>query len=510
MDYNSSIESVQPFNTKYSFSGRGNWLAIRTCWNIIENADRIPYNDDLGSNPESIKKMKAEAKMIIALHYCDMYRHYGGLPWVDRTYGTSETPEIPRLTSLETLEKIVALLEEAAVDLPWQNAETRDDGRFTKASALGLKARILLFAASPLFNSGEAYLDGEASTKFYTWHGSEDANLWRRAAVAAKELIDGAEANGYKLVTSGGTSNPQKSFQDAYYKRNNGEVLISTRVRAVGLDFWNGNYIWNAAASEYGVACPTKEYVDMFPMKNGLKITDDPKLSLFNPLEPYANRDPRLYETVLVNGDLNYQGRTAEMYEDGSGSKPKSNGRETLFGAPLTRTGFKVKKFLLDTDRNSTSNTRNIPVHWPYLRLAEIYLSYAEALNEQNDGPTPEAFNAINKVRNRVGLRNLTSTSIKTKEQFTEAVITERACEFGYEEVRWYDIIRRKMDHVFTNRLHGEYTTATNAGKTRFTYETRELPLRKWNKDFSRKWYLSAFPAFEVNKGYGLTQNPGW
>jgi len=509
MGYNSTIEAVKPFDTRYSFSGRGNWSAIRACWNIIENADRIPAED---STPEKIeemngkiKKMKAEAKMIIALHYCDMYRHYGGLPWVGKTYGANDVPEnLPRLTSLETLNKIVALIDEAKKDLPWKIEDQNDDGRFTAASAMGLKARILLFGASPIFNSSTAFLAGAASTKLYTWHGKYDSELWTRAANAAKELLDEVNKNGfYGLVNTG---NPRKDFQNAYFTRGNSEMLISTRVRYAGLDFWNRSYIWNQAASEYGVAHPTKEYVEMFPMANGLKITDPS--SGFNKDFPYANRDPRLYETVLVNGD-EYQGRTAEMYEDISGATPKSNGRETLYGSPLTRSGFKVRKFLLDTDRFFASNTRGLPVHWPYLRLAEIYLSYAEALNELG-GPSTEAFVAINKVRNRVGLGNLTSATITSKEQFREAVLTERALEFGYEEVRWYDITRHLLDNVFTKKLHGEVTKATNVAKTTFIYEEVDLPERLWTKQFSRKWYLSAFPATEVNKAYGLTQNPGW
>ncbi len=508
MGYNSTTEAVSQFTTKYPFSGRGNWAAIRTCWNIIENADRIPADDKtpekILKRKEEIKKMKGEAKMIIALHYCDMYRHYGGLPWVDRTYKASEVPQLPRLGSLETLNKIVALIEDAEDDLPWAIADKNDDGRFTKAAALGLKARILLFGASPLFNDRTEgpYLVENASNAKYTYHGYQP-DLWQRAADAAKELLDGAEANGYRLVNTG---NYRKDFQDAYYKRNNGEVLISTRVRFAGLDFWNAAYIWNAAASEYGVACPTKEYVDMFPMANGMKTTDPG--SGFDPKYPYASRDPRLYETVLVNGDPQFQGRTVELYEDGTGASTKTNGRETLFGSPLIRTGFKVRKFLLDTDRNFASNTRGLPVHWPYLRLAEIYLTYAEALNEVNGRPTPEAYEAVDKVRNRVGLGNLKRDL--DKDAFNEAIITERALEFGYEEVRWYDIIRRKMDYVFKNRLHGEYTIATNAAKTTFKYETRELPKRGWSENFSRKWYLSAFPATEVNKRYGLIQNPGW
>lgn len=498
MAYNSTIESVRPFETRYPFSGRGNWSGIRACYNIIENADKIP---DAPSSSD-IKKMKAEAKMIIALHYCDMYRHYGGLPWVDKIYGATDIPQLKRLTSLETLNKIVDLITEAQEDLPWTNANPNDDGRFTKASAMGLKARILLFGASPIFNSPTAFLAGDASTAKLTWHGGYDANLWKRAADASKELLDAAELNGYKLVN---TSNPRKDFQDAYYKRANGEVLISTRVRFAGLDFWNGAYIWNAAASEYGVACPTKEYVDMFPMANGLKITDPN--SGFNPRLPYENRDPRLYETVLVNGDQ-YQGRTAELFEDASGGTAKVNGRETLFGAPLQRTGFKVRKFLLDTDRNFASNTRGLPVHWPYLRLAEIYLTYAEALNEYNNGPTAEAYAAVNVVRNRVGLGDL-ETNLN-RDKFREAILTERALEFGYEEIRWYDITRHLLDNVFKQRLHGEITKATDASKTVFTYEKVELPIRNWTTQSPRRWYLSAFPATEVNKGYGLIQNPGW
>ncbi|MCF8342730.1 MAG: RagB/SusD family nutrient uptake outer membrane protein [Chitinophagaceae bacterium] len=487
--YNASLESVKPFDTKYSFSGRGNWAAIRACYTIIENADRIPD----APSPQAIKQMKAEAKMIIALHYSDMYRHYGGLPWIEKTVAATETPSTPRLTSLETLDKIVKLIEDAAVDLPWTMENKNDDGRFTKASALGLKARILLFGASPLFNSRTPYLAGEASNKFYTWHGGYKAELWDRAATAAKEMIDGAEANGYKLVNNG---NFRKDFQDAYYKRNNGEVLISTRVRYNGLDYWNGAYIFNAAAGGYGIAHPTLEYVDMFPMSDGTPIKDSDKYDENN---PYIDRDPRLYETVLINGD-DYQGVKAELFV---GSKAPEN----TAGAVSERTGFKIRKFLLDTDQTYDANTRNLPVHWPYLRLAEIYLSYAEALNEANGGPTVEAYEAVNKVRKRVGLGDLEGLN---QSQFRQAILTERACEFGYEEVRWYDIIRHKIESAFKNRLHGKIATPTSAANTSFTYKTVELPIRGWNDSFSPKWYLSAFPATEVNKGYGLIQNPGW
>ncbi|QBN20307.1 RagB/SusD family nutrient uptake outer membrane protein [Flavobacterium nackdongense] len=473
-------------STKYHYTKENSWVGIRIGWNFIENADKIPAPDEATKN--LVKRMKAEAKMIIALHYTDMYRHFGGLPWVDRTYSPADETTLPRLTSLETMNKIVALIEEAEPDLPWVYANTlNDDGRFTRASALGLKARLLLFGASPLFNSGTPYMDGEAAAKKLVWHGSEDPNLWKRAADAAKELMD----QGYYGLVS--TGNFRKDFQDAYYKRGTKEMLISTRQRYRSGGYWTANYYFYQSAGGYGTGCPTKEYVDMFPMKDGTPI-NDPN-SGYNPnMNPWENRDPRLYETVLVNGDY-YQGRTAQLWIGGL--------ERTTLAANGSKTGFGLRKFLLE--RDAATSMPSI-VHWPYLRMAEIYLTYAEAINEFNGSPTPEAYAAVDIVRNRVGLGDLPKGL--SKEAFREAVLTERACEFGWEEVRWFDLIRHKKANLFQRALHGVNTTK-NANGT-YSYETVELQARHWKNTWSPKWYLSAFPPNEVNKGYGLVQNPGW
>lgn len=483
--YSAATEN-ESIATKYHYIKERSWEGIRIGWNFIENADQIP---DAGQ--EYKDQLKAEAKMIIAIHYMDMYHHFGGLPWVDHAYAPTENTNLPRLTSLETMNKIVALLDEAIPKLPWIITDlSNNDGRFTQASAMALKARLLLFGASPLFNDSQPYLDGEAATQKLTWHGSKNLNLWNDAAKAAKDLLDKVNGQGgYALVNTG---NPRKDFQDAYYKRGNQEVLISTRVRYKSTDYWNANYYFYQSAGSYGTACPTKEYVDMFPMANGTPI--DAPGSGWNPDKPWENRDPRLYETVLVNGDT-YQGRKAELYVTGR-ERPNLN-------ANGAKSGFGLRKFLLE--RNTSTSMQSV-VQWPYLRLAEIYLTYAEALNEANGGPNAEAYAAVNKVRNRVGLNNLTPGL--TKELFREAVLNERALEFGYEEVRWFDIIRWKRDDLFKKTFHGVNTTK-NANGT-FTYETFELPERYWKNNWSPKWYLSAFPPNEINKGYGLVQNPGW
>lgn len=470
-------------SSKYSFLNEDNWKGIRMAYIFLENIDRVP-----DVNEQTKKRLKAEAKMIIAMHYSDMYRHFGGLPWIDHAIGVNEDTQFPRLTTLATLDSIVNIIDEAVPDLPWALSDVgNEDGRFTQASALGLKARMLLFGASPLFNSDAPYLDGDASQQKMTWHGNYDQNLWKRAADAAEELIKKVEAQGgYALVKTG---KPRQDFQNAYYQRGNGEILISTRVRYRNEGDYD--YLGMQVTRIHGIGCPTQEYVNMFGMANGLPISDPN--SGYDEAEPFTNRDPRLYETVLTNGDV-FQGRTAQLWIGGI--------ERQSIGQMMAATGYDMRKFLLDF--NSATSMGSV-VQFPYLRLAEIYLTYAEASNQLNNGPTQEAYRCINTVRNRVGLPDLTPNL--NKEQFHDAILTERACEFGYEEVRWFDLIRWKKADDFTKTLHGMNIFKTD---DEFRYELFELPGRAWQRTWSPKWYLSAFPPTEVNKGYGLVQNPGW
>ena len=165
--------------------------------------------------------------------------------------------------------------------------------------------------------------------------------------------------------------------------------------------------------------------------------------------------------------------------------------------------GFGLYKFALDRAGSLYNGRRCI---WPVLRLAEIYLSYAEALNELDR--TDEAYRYVNAVRARVGLPPLADM---TKEELREALLRERACEFGWEEVRFFDLIRWKRADIFSKHLHGiRLYRNKNTGEYRCVpYQLEE---RAWQKPggFSPANYLSAFPSDEVNKGYGLIQNPGW
>lgn len=494
--YTAANEDGSGGPTKYHLTHEDSFKGIRIAYNFIQNIGKVP-----GVDPLLAKQLKAEALMIAAIHYADMYRHYGGMPWVNKAYlVTDNMTSFTRLTAQATCDSIVALCDRAVVDLPWAITNLVEwDGRFTKVAAMGLKARILLFNASPLFNSATPYLDGVAAQQKLVWHGSYDANLWVKARDAAKALITQVEAGSdYKIYHKVGNSYRQ-DFQDAYYTRGTGETLISIRdMFRTPSPSWNYTFYWSAYG--WGACNPTDDYVKMFPMANGKAITDI--TSGYDATRPFFNaagaavRDPRLYETVTVNGDA-FKGRDAQLWIGGL-ERPGAGGTQAV-------SGYIIHKFMLDL---TTSTSVNAITHWPYLRLPEIYLSYAEAQNEINNGPDAECYRCVNLIRTRVGLANLPAGL--TKDQFREAVLLERALEFGWEEVRFFDLIRYKREADFRKPLHGMNITRSASAPYTYTYTQTLLPVRSWQNNWSPKWYLSAFPLGEVNKGYGLVQNPGW
>lgn len=281
----------------------------------------------------------------------------------------------------------------------------------------------------------------------------------------------------YHLVDTG---HPRDDFQRGYFDRDSPEILISTRAGYK----WRKQTLARLVSSRYAV---TDNYVKMFPMASGIPI--DYRNSHYDPAHPYKNRDPRLYETVLTNGDT-FKNRTAELWIGGRERKSlRTKG---------TRTGYRGRKFVLDI-----SNAAGRPMQWPYLRISEIYLSYAEALNELNGGPTPKAYKYVNKVRNRVGLCNLQKImkDPNSQKEFRKKVLRERVLELGFENVRWYDMIRWKMKDVFTKTLYGmnickkgseaaERSLCEDQGvgyheSNKYIYSRFKLPSRYWKLNFS-------------------------
>lgn len=484
--YSASTESS---NSKYDFTNNNIWNGIRYSWLTIENIDRVP---DMTSVEKD--RAKAEAKMIIATHYADMLRNYGGIPYIDHAVQVDERHYFERLTVEQSVKTIVGLIDEAKDNLEWRVSDPNDDGRMTKAYALGLKLRVLLFAASPLFNSDEPYLEGPASSQRLTWYGNYDQERWKIAEEAGREFMTAlAENPEYDLVRPAAENVEayRKAFRDAYFTRGNSEVLLSVRKNYTNSYANNFNDSQNAFASKQ---CPTLAYANLFPMSDGTDFPED--FNWENPdKDPFAGRDPRFYETILTNGQ-SYLGRKAQLYVGGLERKT----------ADADGTGLMLYKFIQDyTSATSIGHVDS----WPAMRLAEVYLSYAEAINEANGGPTDEAYRLVNEVRNRVGIGDLPKKM--TQIEFRNALLRERACEFGYEEVIWYDIVRWKNKEAFMADIQGVNTFKDNLNPTGFRYEIFTIsPNRVWKDQWSPKWYLSAFPTNEIDKNYGLVQNPGW
>lgn len=482
----SNINSIQAGFELYRYGTRNEYNAIRYAWIYIENVSRVPDMTEAERN-ERI----AEAKMLIAMSYAEMLRYVGGVCWLDHSIDPNEPMQFPRSTFAETVNKIVALLDEAIPSLKWKQTEV-EDGRMTKAGALGLKLRVLLFAASPTFNSGSKW---HPEADEYTCYGNADENRWKAAMEAGQAFMRELESQGQYALTQPTDATPQArrlAYRSAYYDRGGTEVLISTR------EGYNADTHSTVFDQRY-YSGPTLNYVNMFSWADGTDFPTDfdwvnpPKQPFFEDGEgKVPTRDPRLYETVAVPGDHYFNDTPAPIYINHPSYRAEG-------------TGFMMMKFILQ----KTSDREGRPVQWPYLRLPEVLLSYAEAINEYKKGPDATAYQCINEVRARVGLPALKSEI--NQEEFREALLRERALELGFEEVRWFDLIRwgRKAD--FQKQLYGLYSKGDQANNPKkFTFSTYEIPKRFWATNWDSKWFLSPIPQGEINKNYGITQNPGW
>lgn len=180
-----------------------------------------------------------------------MFRHFGGLPIVKASFAAENEYDVPRATVEETVNFMIGLLDEAATVLPWdltEDGEANWQGRMTKAAAMGLKCKILLFAASPLFNDNEPYCTAEpqeAVINHQVWYGGYKPELWKACLTACEEFFQALQVNGhYELVQAVGDTNDayRAAFNKAYFLRENSELLISTRI--IGKYNWDWWYYW--------------------------------------------------------------------------------------------------------------------------------------------------------------------------------------------------------------------------------------------------------------------------
>jgi hypothetical protein len=365
-------------------------------------------------------------------------------------------------------------------------------GRATKGAALALKARLWLYAASPLFND-------PSKTNDTPEHGAFDAAKWQKAAAAAAAVIN---LNVYDLYSdyaaffytliSGSAINKEMIFSHMALpsytvEQQNGPVGIT-----------NGG----------GGTCPSWDLVSDYEMKTGIPF--DWSVAA-NQANPFANRDPRMDKSILYNG-ATWMNGAIQTFEGGNDNKSNSN--------KSTRTGFYLRKFLnISAKWIAPTGTTN---HcWPLLRYGEVLLNYAEAMNEaygpdvdpQGYGMTARA--AIAKIRTRAGLTGNKDLSLATAANYVptgdqakmrDAIRHERRIELAFEEHRHLDLRRWKLAETVLNNkwVHG-LKIVKNADNS-LTY----TPVEVEHRVFEPKMYLYPFPETEISRNKALVQNSGW
>lgn len=446
---------------------------------LLKHIPTVPLSENLK------KRISGEARFLRAWYYFILIKHYGGVPLVgDVVYGPTDEINKKRATYEECVNYIEAECNAAADLLPYTQTGL-DFGRITKGACLALKSRLLLYAASPLFN-GRPEMDGVLGYPTY------NAARWEKASKAALDVININQYNLYELADGLG-------FQKVFTLRKNSEYILAAMTG-------NNRYLeasWDSPSrTGTGSAMPYQELVDAFGMNNGKPITDN--TSGYDVSKPYVGRDPRFYWTILHNEGkrLNISRTVSEVYTYVSAPQD---------GFPLTKTGYYLRKMLDDNSIASTTSSTTERC-LPLIRYAEILLNYAEAVNET--GETGEAFDQLKLLRRRAGIiagadGNYGLKPNMEKDEMRAAIQNERRVELAIEEHRYWDVRRWKIAENVSNKpLHG--MRITRIGTTVPAVYNYEKVIIRTPVFVAPKWYLWPIPQGEVNKTAELLQNPGW
>jgi hypothetical protein len=451
-----------------------------TCYAGIRNANL--FLSEIGRVPvDSVTKgyWKADARFLRALFYFELIRAYGGVPLIgDTVYQLADNVQPARSTFADCVNYIVSECNAInRMERP-DPVSTADWGRASSSVVLTLKAQVLLYAASPLFNGVTGVTGSQAALQGYPAY---DVSRWDSAALAAKAVI---ALNAYSL---------DASYSDVFLSRRNTEVILAhLRATTDDIESMNGPVGYSNLAGGQGRTSPSQELVDAFQMKNGKSITDP--ASGYDPANPYAMRDPRLSYTVLYNG-VKWLGRPVETYEGGQ-DKPNSN-------IVQTQTGYYMCKFMGSFASSSAYSAQNH--NFIIYRYADVLLWYAEALNEY-EGPVPDVYSSVEAVRKRAGLSPYQLPAGLTQDQMRDVIREERRVEFAFEEQRFWDIRRWKIAAGLLNGSLTGMKITLNSDKTlsyqRFAAE---------NTRFSDPaMYLYPIPYSELSRNRNLIQNSGW
>lgn len=448
--------------------------AIRAANSFLENyslekLNRLQWNANYEENVNKAKMYVHEVRTLRAFYYLELAKRYGDIPLLTRTYQVDEINKIAKTPFDQVVTFIDKECSDAASELPVSHADFYNEtGRVTRGTALSIRARALLYAASKLHNP------------------ENDMQKWEKAAAASYDII---KEGWYSLpvidtdplYSPNGGNDVLKSSQLIFERRNGASNSFEAINLPIG--FENGN----------SGSTPTQNLVDAYEMSDGTPFDwNNPR----HTTRPYAKRDPRFYKTILYNGS-SFMGTTIETFEGGRNAAP-------INGATLT--GYYLKKYMNETISLSPTNPTSKPHHFVLFRYAETLLNYAEAMNELGgadyvvaDQLPMSARTALNQVRTAAGMPPVEDNN----ETFTKRLRNERRVELAFEDHRYWDLCRW-MEGDQMKEIYG--VKIIRKGRNKYTYSRVKIQNRVWEP----KMYLYPIAQEEIYKNPNLTQNSGW
>ena len=431
------------------------------------------YNPNYENWVQQMELFPYELRFLRAYFYFELFRAYGDVPLVTTTLTNAQANNITRTPADEIVKFIVDELDAVAPYLPvsYLTEVNSEIGRATRVAAYALKARTLLYAASPLFNP------------------NNDKSKWAKAAEACKFVLDNADDWGLKLSSYGTLWG-----HDAFY---NAELIFGLG-RGAFNSFEMANYPVGVENGSSG-NCPTQSFVDQYEYQdNGQTFGQRYPGSIdLKSVNPYEGLDPRFELTVVRNGDEwptnGSQKKTMEIFYGGFNAAPK-------YGA--TPTGYYLKKYVDGVCVTTADNQTTRRHTWILIRLGEFYLDYAEAVfnatgSAKNAAYGMTANEAINVLRSRKGIEMPLFT--EDGNAWVERYERERAVELAFENHRFWDVRRWKKGAQYFRNIQ---VASINSN----LMLSRSTVTRQWDD----KYYFYPIPMTELKKNPNLTQNAGW
>ena len=501
--------------TKHSFAEDfwpKNFKGIRAANNFLKYArESVVKNTEMeGDDNRLYDRYMAEARLLRAIFHFDQASWFGDIPIVGEDengepiifeYTNPEQMNMARTNCADALKWIADECDKIKDVLPFRYAQEELNWvRVNGAAAYALKVRALLYRASPLHNP------------------NNDASLWREAATAATDFItkNRTQSNPYRLYTTA-DNDTDKNYYECFVSTphlNNEYILSRSEWQTREIELFLAPCGFSGSVNSTGRTNPTQNLVDSYETKNGLPIDKDPS---YDPQNPYANRDPRLEQTILHHGSI---WGDAKQDEEREVDVTYGSGKDyhELHGGTLT--GYYTKKFLNNMSfKSPTTYTHACPI----FRYAEVLLGYVEAMNEMEGSYTDEdgqvtvtrdvdqMVKYFNQIRYRAGQLGITTADAADQSRMRELIKHERLIEFAFESHRYWDLRRWKDAYDAYNKpIRGLDVSARESQREQFYTE------RIWNTEktmkrmFSNKMYLWPLDRNVLRKNGKLVQNPGW